>query len=88
MEKPIKPQALVVKEAREMLINGVNYTIQETGISFYDLEPIIQDLYNEVASNAARELNEAEQKYQAEMKAYEEAQTPAEEIDTPVEVIG
>lgn len=87
MEKPIKPEAIAIKEAREMLINGINYTIQETGISFHALEPIIKDLYNEVAANAGQELAEAEKKYQEEMAAYEAANTPAEEADAPVEVL-
>lgn len=87
MEKPIKPEALAIKEARQMLINGVNYTIQETGISFHALEPIMKDIYNEVLANANKELADAEKKYQEEMAAYEAANTPAEEVDTPVEVL-
>lgn len=78
MNKPTKPEALIVKEAREMLVNGVNYVIQETGISMIALEPIMKDLYNEVASNAARETAEAERQYQEQLKAFEEVQTPAE----------
>ena len=76
--KPIKPEALVVKEARDMLVNGFNYVIQETGISMIALEPIVKDLYNEVAQNAAHETAAAERKYQEELKAFEEAQTPKE----------
>ena len=78
MNKPTKPEALIIKEAREMLINGFNYVIQETGISMIALEPIVKDLYNEVAQNAARVTAEAERQYQEELKAFEEAQTPKE----------
>ena len=78
MNKPTKPEALIVKEARDMLINGFNYVIQETGISMIALEPIVKDLYNEVAQNAAHETAAAERQYQEELKAFEEAQTPAD----------
>ena len=78
MNKPTKPEALIVKEAREMLISGFNYVIQETGISMIALEPIVKDLYNEVAQNAAHETAAAERQYQEELKAFEEAQTPAD----------
>lgn len=78
MNKPTKPEALVIKEARNMLINAFNYVIQETGISMIALEPIVKDLYNEVAQNAAQITAEAEKQYQQELKAFEEAQTPAD----------
>ena len=78
MNKPTKPEALIVKEARDMLVNGFNYVIQETGISMIALEPIVKDLYNEVAQNAAQETAAAERQYQEELKAFEEAQTPAD----------
>lgn len=78
MNKPTKPEALIVKEAREMLISGFNYVIQETGISMIALEPIVKDLYNEVAQNAAHETAAAERQYQEELKAFEKAQTPAD----------
>lgn len=74
--KPTKPEALIIKEAREMLINGFNYVIQETGISMIALEPIVKDLYNEVAQNAAHATAEAERQYQEELKAFEDAQVP------------
>lgn len=78
MNKPTKPEALVVKEARNMLINAFNYVIQETGISMIALEPIVKDLYTEVAQNAAQITAEAEKQYQQELKAFEEAQTLAD----------
>lgn len=78
MNKPTKPEALIIKEAREMLINGFNYVIQETGISMIALEPIVKDLYNEVAQNAAHATAEAERQYQEELKAFEDAQVPTE----------
>lgn len=80
MNKPTKPEALIIKEAREMLINGFNYVIQETGISMVALEPIVRDLYNEVAQNAARATAEAEKQYQEELKAFENAQMPEEPV--------
>ena len=82
--KPIKPEALVVKEARNMLINAFNYVIQETGISMIALEPIVKDLYNEVAQNAVQETAAAEKQYEEELKAFEEAQTPEEPEVTEV----
>lgn len=84
---PIKPQALIVKEAKEMLINGINYTIQQTQIPFYELEPIMKDLYDEVRANALQEQQQAEAQYKAELEAFEKENTPAEEVDTPVEVL-
>ena len=84
MNKPTKPEALIVKEAREMLINGFNYVIQETGISMVALEPIVKDLYNEVAQNAAHATAEAERQYQEQLKAFEEAQTPEDPEVTEV----
>lgn len=78
MNKPTKPEALIVKEAREMLQTGFNYVIQETGISMTALEPIIKDLYIEVSQKAAFLAAEAKRQYQEELKAYEEAQIPKE----------
>lgn len=78
MNKPTKPEALIVKEAREMLYSGFNYVIQDTGISMIALEPIIKDLYTEVAQKAAFLTAEAKKQYQEELKAYEEAQMPKE----------
>ena len=78
MNKPTKPEALIVKEARDMLINGFNYVIQETGISMIALEPIVKDLYNEVAQNAAHATAEAERHYQEALKAFENAKMPEE----------
>lgn len=78
MNKPTKPEALIIKEAREMLINGFNYVIQETGISMIALEPIVKDLYNEVAQSAAHATAEAERQYQEALKAFEKTQTPVD----------
>lgn len=86
MNKPTKPEALIVKEAREMLVSGFNYVIQETGISMIALEPIVKDLYNEVAQNATHATTEAEKRYQEELKAYEKAQIPTKPAtETPKE---
>ena len=89
MNKPVKPEVLVNKEAREMLINGVNYIIQETGIRFSALESIIKDIYEEVGRNAQAEFEAAAKQYEEELKAYEEeTNTPAEERPVEPEVIG
>lgn len=80
MNKPTKPEALIIKEAREMLISGFSYVIQETGISMIALEPIVKDLYNEVAQNAARATAEAEKQYREELKAFENTQQPEEPL--------
>ena len=79
MEKPRVPESVAIRDTRDMLIYGINYAIQETGISFCNLESIMKDLYAEVAEGAQKELQEAEEKYKQEVAAYEEAQKKAQE---------
>lgn len=68
-----KPDIIIEAEARQMIANGVNYTIQQTGISMIRLEPILKEIYNEVQAQAQKEYAEIQQQYEQEVAAEEAA---------------
>lgn len=65
----IKPDIIIETEARQMISNGVNYTIQQTGISMLRLEPIVRELYNEIKQAADAEYKQIQAAYEQELKA-------------------
>ena len=65
----IKPDIIIETEARQMISNGVNYTIQQTGISMLRLEPIVRELYNEIEQAADAEYKQIQAAYEQELKA-------------------
>lgn len=64
-----KPDIIIETEARQMISNGVNYTIQQTGISMLRLEPIVRELYNEIKQAADAEYKQIQAAYEQELKA-------------------
>ena len=72
-----KPEIIIENEARQMIANGINYTIQQTGIAMYRLEPIIKAVYTEVKAQADQELAQIQAQYEQEVQA--EAQKSSEE---------
>lgn len=62
-----KPDIIIENEARQMIVNGINYTIQQTGISMFRLEPILKDMYNEVKAQAKQEYTNLQAQYEREV---------------------
>lgn len=63
----IKPDIIIENEARQMIANGINYTIQQTGISMLRLEPILKEMYNEVKVQAEQEYANLQAQYEREV---------------------
>lgn len=63
-----KPDIVMEHEVRATLANGINYTIQQTGISMLRLAPIIKELYLEIQAQAEQEYQEIKAKYEKEVK--------------------
>jgi len=63
----IKPDIIIENEARQMIANGINYTIQQTGISMLRLEPILKEMYNEVKVQAEKEYADLQAQYEREV---------------------
>ena len=88
MTAPNKPLPMIKKEANDTIINCINTLIQETQIPFFVLEEVVRPIYDEIRMNAQKEYEQTEQQYAEQLKAYEEANTPAEECPVEPEVIG
>lgn len=59
MEKPLN---LIIEEGRQSIITAVN----SSGLPAYLLEPIIKDIYNEIANLKIKELQESKEKMKKE----------------------
>lgn len=59
MEKPLN---LIIEEGKESIIKAVN----SSGLPAYLLEPIIKDIYNEIANLKIKELQESKEKMKKE----------------------
>ena len=76
----IKPDIMIENEARQMIANGINYTIQQTGISMLRLEPILKEMYNEVKAQAEQEYANLQAQYEREVaEEAAAAETPKDE---------
>lgn len=75
-----KPDIIIENEARQMIANGINYTIQQTGISMLRLEPILKEMYNEVKAQAEQEYANLQAQYEREVaEEAAAAETPKDE---------
>lgn len=75
-----KPDIIIENEARQMIANGINYTIQQTGISMLRLEPILKEMYNEVKVQAEQEYANLQAQYEREVvEEAAAAETPKDE---------
>lgn len=59
MEKPLN---LIIEEGRENIVKAVN----SSGLPAYLLEPIIKDIYNEIANLKIKELQASKEKMEKE----------------------
>lgn len=59
MEKPLN---LIIEEGKQNIIKAVN----DSGLPAYLLEPIIKDIYNEIANLKIKELQESKEKMKKE----------------------
>lgn len=59
MEKPLN---LIIEEGRENIVKAVN----SSGLPAYLLEPIIKDIYNEIANLKIKELQASKEKMKKE----------------------
>lgn len=75
-----KPDIIIENEARQMIANGINYTIQQTGIPMLRLEPILKEMYNEVKVQAEQEYANLQAQYEREVaEEAAAAETPKDE---------
>lgn len=67
MDTPIKPIIIAKEEARVELVSVVNDIISTYQLPFFILEPIVKDVYNEIARKAELEYKQAYEQYQIEL---------------------
>lgn len=67
MNTPIKPIIIAKEEARVELVSVVNDIISTYQLPFFILEPIVKDVYNEIARKAELEYKQAYEQYQIEL---------------------
>ena len=78
MNVPTKPIVVAKEEARTTLISTINDVISIHKLPFFVLEPIIKDIYNEIARKAEIEYKQAEQQYKTELTEWEMFQSANE----------
>lgn len=67
MDTPIKPIIIAKEEARVELVSVVKDIISTYQLPFFILEPIVKDVYNEIARKAELEYKQAYEQYQIEL---------------------
>lgn len=71
MNAPTKPTVVAKEEARTTLVSTINDIISIHQLPFFVLEPIVKDIYNEIARKAELEYKQAEQQYKTELAEWE-----------------
>ena len=67
MNTPIKPIIIAKEEVRVELVSVINDIISTYQLPFFILEPIVKDVYNEIARKAELEYKQAYEQYQIEL---------------------
>ena len=67
MNAPHKPIVIAKEEARTSLVSTINDIISVYQLPFFILEPIVKDVYNEIARKAELEYKQAYEQYQIEL---------------------
>lgn len=78
-----KAPILLYKEAQDVLVNNINYFIQQ-GVEVYEMRQIVNTINNDLAVLEEKELTKATEDYQ---KALEEERRAAETMSVAEEVI-
>ena len=78
MNAPHKPIVIAKEEARTSLVSTINDIISIYQLPFFILEPIMKDIYNEVARKADLEYKQANEQYKIELAEWEMSMSASE----------